>query len=29
MEALGTADYDFVEGLLCELANASSQGGRS
>jgi hypothetical protein len=28
MEALGTADHDFVDGLLRELANASSQDRR-
>lgn len=26
MEALGTASYDFVSGLLAQLANAGSQG---
>ena len=28
MEALGTASYDFVSGLLSQLANAGSQGGQ-
>ncbi|MDI1346469.1 MAG: hypothetical protein PSV22_20605 [Pseudolabrys sp.] len=28
MEALGTADFDFVTGLLSQLANAGSQGGQ-
>jgi hypothetical protein len=28
MEALGTADYDFFSGLLQQLSNGSSRGGK-
>jgi hypothetical protein len=28
MEALGTADYDFFSGLLHQLSNGSSRGGK-
>jgi hypothetical protein len=28
MEALGTTDPDFLDGILCQIANAGSQGGK-